>query len=135
MSDKPKLQPLNNLEIVLIRAYEGHGVIDLVTQALLDSSLYILTDRAMAPGVWDPEATPLQVRDDAAGKLLMPAFTHLDHLAGWAEQFPQFPHPQQVAMRWLLKGLAQDVTLVINRGWPASVEIPPGGVAEMKALV
>ncbi|MDB5430432.1 MAG: hypothetical protein JWP35_1548 [Caulobacter sp.] len=134
MTAKPKVQPITDFELIMVRAYEGQAMVEQVTAALLKSSFLVMADTAMPAGKWLGNAKPLMVNVPSSGRSYLPMFTHLSRLDGWAEAHPDFPHPHMVSLAWLLKAeLPDDVGLAINLGWPAAMEIPPAGIVAMRA--
>ena len=132
MPDYSKFVPATELELFLDRAHRGQSLPHVVTETLKSAHVFVLVDRAMQPGVWDPAATPLMITDEAGGAAIA-IFTHPSRAEGWAERTPSHTHLQQVSMQWLVKSVGEGVGIALNLGWPVSLAIPPDRVADLKA--
>jgi hypothetical protein len=133
LPDFTKFEPLNEFELQLSRAHRGHMLPDLFTAALANASVWVLADREMQPGVWDMEAMPLIVADQAGSDILA-AFSHPSRAQGWVEKFPSHPHLMRVDVQWLLGGMPPGVGIAINLGWAVSLALPPDRLNELKGL-
>lgn len=131
LPDFTKFEPLNEFELQLSRAHRGHMLPQLFADALANASVWVLADRKMEPGVWDMEAMPLVVNDEAGSEILA-AFSHPSRAQGWVDNFPTHPHLMLVDMQWLIGGIPPGVGIAINLGWEVSLALPPARLSELK---
>ena len=125
-------QPANQLEHALVEAQEGRLLVESFLNTLHSSQVYILIDKDLGPNGWDNSASPM-VLNNSSGKPVLAMFTSPTHSEGWPQRYPQFTFGLLTDFRWLLKGVAPSVGVVINPGTTFGLELSPERVAELKA--
>jgi hypothetical protein len=63
---------------------------------------------------------------------MLALFTSVERTTPMAQNSNQHKYALLVDFKWVLRGVAPGVGVVINPGWPVGVEIEPGRVAELK---
>jgi hypothetical protein len=127
-----EFQPANDLEVTLMRAQARElRVADLIGQ-LLESQVVILLDRPLPDsGLWDEAITPL-VLTNQSGNRVLAMFTSPDRAVDVASNFPHHSYALLTDFKWVLRGVAPGVGIVVNPGWTVGLEMPPDGVARLK---
>jgi hypothetical protein len=126
-------KPTNDLERVLLDAQEGRQSVTQLVTKLLSSQVFVLSDKDPGPSnVWD-NSPSLLVLNGSAGAPMLAIFTSPERSSEWPTRFPQFAFGLLADFRWLLKGVASGVGIVINPGSSIGLEMPPSGVLELKA--
>jgi len=64
---------------------------------------------------------------------MLAIFTNPERSSGWPTRFPQFGVGLLTDFKWLLKGVASGVGIVINPGSSAGLEMSPSKVSQLKA--
>jgi hypothetical protein len=73
------------------------------------------------------------VLSGSTGAPMLAIFTSLDRATPMSTAFSDYRFALLVEFRWLLQRVADGVGLVVNPGWHVGLEMPPSGVAQMKA--
>ena len=133
MKSQPHFVPANELESHLLQAQLGQSSIAEFLDRLLAAEVFVLVDKEPGPrSLWDNSASPL-VLANAAGLPVFPMFTAQERFTLWNKQFPQFKYWMLVPFQSLLRGVADDVGIVINPGKTVDLELAPEAVANLKA--
>jgi hypothetical protein len=116
-----------------VNAQRGAISIGEFVKTLLGSQVFVLLDRDPGPSsVWNNTASPL-VLNNQSGMPMLAIFTALERSADWSERIPDYSFGLLTDFRWLLKGIASGVGLVINPGSKVGLEMPAIGVWQMRA--
>jgi hypothetical protein len=133
MADTQQFEPLNPLESRLLQAQRGRSTTREFMETLMESKVTVLLDKELGPsGQWDNSATPL-VLSNAAGNPVLAMFTAPERATPWHNRVPGYEFGLVTDFRWLLRGIGEDVGVVINPGHPVGMELIPEGVAKLKA--
>lgn len=122
----------NDLERALLEAQAGRLATEKFLKMLLASQVFILLDKEIGPGCWDNSASPMILSNLASGRVLA-TFTSPERSKGWPDQLPRFKFGLLTDFRWLVKGIAPGVGVVVNPGLPVGLELSPERVSELKA--
>ncbi|EKD53687.1 MAG: hypothetical protein ACD_60C00160G0009 [uncultured bacterium] len=126
---------MTKLDEVIAHAYASQGKQEDVNQVyltLLRSSLFFPTKREMLPNDDEP-FRPLYASID--GRYFMLVFDTLERLTEWAGE--QFLHMGYVELLGsdLIKGIGENVFLVLNQGVPFYKEFSPDEIKHLKKIV
>jgi len=119
--------PGNDLERHLLEAQRDHESVPRLMQTLLASKVVMMLDRAVPESGWDNSASPL-VLNSTTGTPLFAIFTSIER----AKPSGSHQYALLVDFKWILRGIAPGVGLVVNAGLSVGLEMPPEGVAELK---
>lgn len=125
-------QAANNLERALLEAQTGRLSVGEFLNTLLSSQVFVLLDKEVAPNGWDNSASPM-VLSNHSGIPVLATFTSPERSDGWPAQLPQFSFGLLTDFRWLLRGVAPGVGVVVNPGLSVGLELAPERVAELRA--
>ena len=129
---KQIFEPSNELEHALLQAQEGRLAVSALMKTLLASKVFVLIDKDLGPGgVWDNSVSPM-VLSNASGGPVLAVFTAPERSTEWPKNHPQHKFGLFTDFRWLLKGIASGVGVVINPGSPVGLEMPAAGVQQLK---
>ena len=126
-----EFHPDNELERALVQAQAGTMSTEEFLGRLLDSQVTLLLDKEVPESGWDNSISPLVLASPRGGNVLA-AFTGVDRVVPMSQGSNSYKYALLVDFRWVLKGVAPGVGIVINPGWPVGVEIEPARVAELK---
>jgi len=133
MKSQPPFVPANELESHLLQAQLGQSSIAEFLDKLLAAEVFVLVDKDPGTGgLWDNAVSPL-VLANAAGLPVFPMFTSQERFTLWHKQFPKFKYWTLVPFQSLLRGIADDVGIVLNPGKTVDLELAPEAVANLKA--
>lgn len=133
MKSQPSFVPANELESHLLQAQLSQSSIAEFLDRLLAAEVFVLVDKDPGPsGLWDNSASPL-VLANAAGLPVFPVFTSKERFVLWHKQFPQYKYWMLVPFPSLLRGIADNVGIVLNPGKTVDLELAPEAVANLKA--
>ncbi len=125
-------EPLNDLEVRLLQAQDGTLEAAGFLDALLAEQVFVLLDKAVGPdNDWDETINPLVLTSEG-GEPMFAVFSAPERAGPWNDQLPQFEHALQVDFLWLLGGIADDVGIVLNPGYPVGMEMVPDAVVQLK---
>jgi hypothetical protein len=137
-SGRPEVQnlaaefhPSNELERALVQAQSRTLSVDQFFERLLASQVALLLDKEVPESGWDNSISPLVLASPRGGNVLA-AFTDVDRATSMNKRSSSHKYALLVDFRWVLKGVAPGVGIVLNPGWPVGVEIEPTRVAELK---
>jgi hypothetical protein len=100
--------------------------------SLVEAKVFVLLDKDPGPsGKWDNTASPL-VLNSQGGVPMLAVFTAPERSSGWPLRFPQYSFGLLTDFRWLLRGVASGVGLVINPGSVVGLEMPPSGIEQLR---
>ena len=123
---------MNSLERALLQAQNGELATDDFLAVLLESKVFMLIDKDIGPsGVWDNSAEPM-VLFNAQHAPVLAIFTAPERSSEWAMHSPKYKFGLLTDFRWLLKGVAPNVGVVVNPGSSAGLEIAPSRVVELR---
>lgn len=123
--------PRNELERALVQAQARTLSVDDFLTCLLASQVALLLDKEVPESGWDNSISPLVLVSPRGGNVLA-VFTGVDRATPMGQNSHSHQHALLVDFRWVLKGMAPGVGIVVNPGWPAGVEIEPARVAELQ---
>lgn len=127
----PEFHPSNELERTLSRAQARTMSVDDFFAHLLVSQVALLLDKEVPESGWDNNISPLVLMSPRGGNVLA-VFTGVDRATPMSQNSKSHKYALLVDFRWVLKGAAPGVGIVVNPGWPVGVEIEPARVAELK---
>ena len=128
----PPFDPANELERALADAQGGRLSVAHLMATLLLSQVFVLLDQDPGPSnAWNDSASPL-VLTGSGGSPMLAIFTSPVRSSDWSMRFPQFAFGLRTDFKWLLKGVAPGVGIVINPGSSIGMEMPPSGVSQLR---
>jgi hypothetical protein len=129
----PLFEPSNDLERALVAALQNQLPVPAFVQTLQTSKIFVLLDRAPAPGkVWDDSVAPM-VLSNAGKTPFLAIFTAPERAGAWVKRQTAFGVGLSTDFAGLLQGMAPNLGLVINPGLPVGFELQPATVAQLRA--
>jgi hypothetical protein len=126
-----EFHPGNELERALVQAQARTMSVDDFFARLLTSQVALLLDKEVPESGWDNSISPMVLASPRGGNVLA-AFTGVDRATPMSQRSNSHKYALLVDFRWVLRGVAPGVGIVVNPGWPVGVEIEPSRVAELK---
>ena len=121
----------NELENALVQAQARTMPVDDFFGRLLASQVALLLDKEVPESGWDNSISPL-VLVSPRGDNVLAVFTGVERAMPMSQTSSSHKYALFVDFRWVLKGVAPGVGIVVNPGWPVGVETEPARVAELK---
>jgi hypothetical protein len=123
---------MNPLEEALLATQTRKVQPSKLFDTLYASQVFVLINKDLNPsGAWDGD-TALLVLNSQSGIPVVAIFTSSERSVGWLERAGAFQHGLLVDFRWLLKGIAEGVGIVLNPGSSVGVELAPNIVQKLK---
>lgn len=113
-----------------IAAVQNGGSLDDLASFFMGSKVVVML--AEDPGPTPQTLSPLTVTTPQ-GYLALVMFTTPGKCAAWAHNAPAYPYARDVRADWVLDVVGNDYGVVVNPGDPVGFNMPPPGVARMKA--
>lgn len=123
--------PVNDLERALVEAQEGRLPVDSFLEALHASQVFILLDKDPGASGWDNSALPM-VLNNQQGIPVLAVFSSPERSKIWTSRQPSFSYGMLTDFKWLLKGIASTVGVVLNPGESFGLELSPERVSNLK---
>lgn len=132
MEDETQFEPLNDLELRLLKAQDGTLSAPDFLDSLLADQVFVLLDKPVgADAEWDASINPLVLTSES-DEPMFAIFSAVERAEQWTDQLPQFENALQVDMRWLLTAMSDGVGIVLNPGFDLGMEMIPDAVVQLK---